>query len=128
MNFIMVGNRVFFNHNQEVEVLCIMKNHIEVCRIVNGKPDEGRLFEVDIERLTGIPLTDSYLMQRGVPIDGSANERWIFLTNQAYIIIKDETDAYLRQGDNNLPLNFKFWHQIQNLYRCIMHEELITQK
>jgi hypothetical protein len=112
----------FLDDNKEVTI--IWKKFDKACVLKVGTDYPTAI--VDIDRLSGIPLTEEWLLKFGFIIIETNKCVEAFKENFRYSIqqVENSNQWFWCDGETVIT-NFKYVHQLQNLYFALTNQELL---
>lgn len=104
---------------------------LKVSKIVNEHSEQGAMawelngaFGISIDRMSGIPIDESWMKRAGFKITGSINGK-----NQAtFLYHKNGCSQPIRFNGRDNTFEPKYVHQMQNIYHALVGEELIISE
>ena len=127
-NELKIGNWVYeVNENSKGTIAAILQNERDIFDVEMLNKD-GMFFEVQLEDIKPIPLTEEWLVKLGFKLkDGQDDDKDSTMYHRNMICDIEYGDGSVFWHDNYTSIYHKsitYVHDLQNLYHAIMGEEL----
>lgn len=120
-NELRIGNWVHDGSKFPMQVVAIFEDEV----YLNFEGNEGGVWEVNIKDLQPFELDKQWLEKFG--FEHKLNKYESYYVNQNYLYLKLEFYEYQKEWwlrNNKAICDFKYVHQLQNIYHALTGEEL----